>query len=155
MFPQAITLRLTFLLATVCLTHETGKQDNSWDLTLVSSQFATNYRETHTIIVFKERSPTVNDEILSKEQRILRVLRKVLASIVKDATPAAGQPHPLKQSTIFDIRDLFGLISEREAELADQAKPDRNEKPFYTDEPNKSNVIKMPKSGKKTKPEGE
>lgn len=97
----------------------------------------------------------MNDEILSKEQRILRVLRKVLASIVKDATPAAGQPHPLKQSTIFDIRDLFGLISEREAELADQAKPDRNEKPFYADEPNKSNVIKMPKSGKKIKPEGE
>jgi len=97
----------------------------------------------------------VNDEILSKEQRILRVLRKVLSSIVKDATPAAGQPHPLKESTIYDIRDLFGLISEREAELADQAKPGRNEKPFYTDEPNKSNVIKMPKSGKKTKPENE
>jgi len=48
----------------------------------------------------------VNNEILSKEQRILRVLRKVLASIVKDATPAPGQPHPLKESTIYDIRDL-------------------------------------------------
>lgn len=91
----------------------------------------------------------MNNEILSKEQRILRVLRKVLASIVKDATPAPGQPHPLKESTIYDIRDLFGLISEREAELADQSKPDRNEKPSYADEPKKSNVIKMPKSGKK------
>jgi hypothetical protein len=94
----------------------------------------------------------VNDEILSKEQRILRVLRKVLANIVKDATPAAGQPHPLKESTIYDIRDLFGLISEREAELADQTKPGRNEKPSYADEPNKSNVIKMHKSGR-NKPE--
>jgi hypothetical protein len=91
----------------------------------------------------------VNDEILSKEQRILRVLRKVLASIVKDATPAPGMPHPLKESTIFDIRDLFGLISEREAELADQTTPDRNEKPSYTDDPKKSNVINMPKPAKK------
>ena len=91
----------------------------------------------------------MNDEILSKEQRILRVLRKVLANIVKDATPAPGMPHPLKESTIYDIRDLFGLISEREAELADQTKPDRNEKPSYTDDPNKSNVINMPKTSKK------
>lgn len=92
----------------------------------------------------------MNNEILSKEQRILRVLRKVLANIVKDATPAPGMPHPLKESTVIDIRDLFGLISEREAELADQSTPDRNEKPSYADEPKKSNVIKMSKPGKKT-----
>lgn len=90
----------------------------------------------------------MNDEILSKEQRILRVLRKVLANIVKDATPAPGMPHPLKQSTIFDIRDLFGLIAEREAELADQDMPNRNEKPSYIDDPKKSNVISMPKASK-------
>lgn len=92
----------------------------------------------------------MNDEILSKEQRILRVLRKVLGNIVKDATPAPGMPHPLKESTVLDIRDLFGLISEREAELADLSKPDRNEKPVFSDAPKKSNVIKMPQSGKKT-----
>ena len=95
----------------------------------------------------------MNEENLSKEQRILRGLRKVLANIVKDATPAPGQPHPLKDSTIYDIRDLFGLISEREAELAEQSKPDRNEKPFYTDDPKKSNVIKMPKPDKKPNPD--
>lgn len=92
----------------------------------------------------------MSEQNLSKEQRILRVLRKVLANIVKDATPAPGMPHPLKESTILDIRDLFGLISEREAELAEQSIPDRNEKPFYSDEPKKSNVVKMPKPGKKT-----
>ena len=96
---------------------------------------------------------TVNDENLSKEQRILRVLRKVLATIVKDATPAPGMPHPFKQTTIFDIRDLFGLIAEREAELANLAQPDRNEKPSYTDDPKKSKIINMPKSVKKSKPE--
>lgn len=95
----------------------------------------------------------MNDETLSKEQRILRALRKVLANIVKDATPAPGMPHPLKESTVLDIRDLFGLISEREAELADLSKPDRNEKPFFADDSKKSNVIKMPKSGKKNEAE--
>ena len=97
----------------------------------------------------------MSDEILNKEQRILRVLRKVLANIVKDATPAAGQPHPLKESTIHDIRDLFGLISEREAELAELSKPDRNEKPYYTDDPKKSNVINMPKPARKKDAEAE
>ena len=95
----------------------------------------------------------MSNENLSKEQRILRALRKVLANIVKDATPAAGKPHPLKESTILDIRDLFGLISEREAELADLTAPDRNEKPHFTDEPQKSNVINIHKPSKKdTKP---
>lgn len=90
----------------------------------------------------------MNDENFSKEQRILRVLRKVLANIVKDCTPAPGMPHPLKESTVIDIRDLFGLISEREAELAKSSNPDRNEKPYFSDEQKKSNVIQMPKSGK-------
>jgi hypothetical protein len=91
----------------------------------------------------------VNTENLSKEQRILRALRKVLGNIVKDATPAAGQPHPLKESTILDIRELFGLISEREAELANLTAPDRNEKPRFADEPRKSNVINLQMPGKK------
>jgi hypothetical protein len=90
----------------------------------------------------------LNNENLSKEQRILRALRKVLGNIVKDATPAPGQPHPLKESTILDIRELFGLISEREAELADLANPDRNEKPRFADEPKKSNVINIHKPAK-------
>ena len=80
---------------------------------------------------------------LTKEQRILRVLRKVLANIVKDATPAAGMAHPLSEETRRDIRDLFGLIAEREAELAEEAGLSRNEKPYFTDEPRKSNVVKI------------
>ncbi len=95
------------------------------------------------------------DEVLSKEQRVLRVLRKVLANIVKDVTPAPGMPHPLKDSTIRDIRDLFGLIAEREAELAAHAMPDRNEKPFYVDQPPKNNVLKFHPAGKDKPPEAE
>ncbi len=94
----------------------------------------------------------MNDETLSKEQRILRVLRKVLANIVKDATPAPGMPHPFQESTIHDIRDLFGLIAEREAELAEEAGLNRNEKPYYTDQPQKSTVVQLHKPGKGKKP---
>ena len=65
---------------------------------------------------------------LSKEQRILRLMRKTLGNIVKDATPTATRPSPLSENTIQDIKDCFALISERERELAtalnfDQAKP--------------------------------
>jgi len=90
----------------------------------------------------------VNAENYSKELRILRALRKVLGNIVKDATPAPGKPHPLKESTILDIREVFGLISEREAELADLTMPDRNEKPHFTDEPKTSNVINIHRPAK-------
>ncbi len=89
-----------------------------------------------------EKEPT-------KEQRILRVLRKVLANIVKDATPAPGTPHPLSESTRIDIRDLFGLIAEREAELAEEAGLTRNEKPYYTDQVRTTNVVKIHRPGPK------
>ncbi len=91
----------------------------------------------------------MNEENLSKEQRILRVLRKVLGNIVKDATPPPGMLHPLSQQTREDIRDLFALIAEREKELADISNPDRNERPFYPGDKKPSNVINMPVSPKK------
>ena len=91
---------------------------------------------------------------LSKEQRILRVLRKVLANIVKDTTPSPGTAHPLSENTIHDIRDLFGLIAEREAELAAEAGIDGNEKPMYPDTPRKSSVVKLHMPSKKKPDEG-
>lgn len=91
----------------------------------------------------------MTDQALTKEQRILRVLRKVLANIIKDATPAPGQPHPLQESTIHDIRDLFSLIAEREAELAAEAGLAINEKPYFTDEPRKSKVVTLHRPAKK------
>jgi len=91
----------------------------------------------------------MNTEGLNKEQRILRVLRKVLANIVKDATPAPGMPHPLQESTINDIRDLFGLIAEREAELAAEAGLKTDERPYFTDEPRKSKTVLFHRPTKK------
>jgi hypothetical protein len=72
----------------------------------------------------------MDKEELSKEQRILRMMRKTLGNVVKDVTPLGGRANPLSDNTIKDIKDCFGLISERERELAealgfDQAKPSR------------------------------
>lgn len=70
----------------------------------------------------------MNTEELSKEQRILRAMRKTLGNVVRDVTPLGGRPNPLTVDTIQNIKDCFALISERERELAglldfDQAKP--------------------------------
>jgi hypothetical protein len=69
---------------------------------------------------------------LSKEQRILRLMRKTLGNIVKDVTPTGGRTNPLSDSTIQDIKDCFALISEREKELAEALNFDQA-KPYYAD----------------------
>ena len=88
-------------------------------------------------------------EGLSKEQRILRVLRKVLGNIVKDTAPRPGRPNPLQESTIEHIRNLFGLIAERERELADEAGMTAKERPHFSDEPQTAQVLKLHKPTKK------
>lgn len=70
---------------------------------------------------------------LSKEQRILRLMRKTLGNIVKDTTPSATRPTPLSDNTIQDIKDCFALISERERELANTLEFDQA-KPYYADD---------------------
>lgn len=100
-------------------------------------------------------SEPMQGEQLSKEREILRILRKVLASIVRDTTPLPGMLHPLKQSTREDIRDLFGMIAEREAELARQAGVSVNERPLYADQPQNSSVVSLYPPVKDTKPKGQ
>lgn len=94
----------------------------------------------------------MSDESVSKERQILSLLRRVLGSIIRDATPAPGMPHPLKESTINDIRGLFALIAEREGELADQAGVRRNERPHFADEPQDVAVINVHLPDKGGKP---
>lgn len=86
---------------------------------------------------------------LSKEQRILRVLRQVLGNIVKDTAPRPGQPNPLSESTIRDIRELFALIAERERELADAAGMTAKERPYFTDETHPTQPLRLHRPPKK------
>ena len=90
----------------------------------------------------------------SKEREILMVMRKVLASIIKDTTPShKGLKHPLSDRTIDDIRGCLGLISARERELADAAGA-RMEKPYFADEKPAAEVVSISGLSRKTKPAG-
>lgn len=90
----------------------------------------------------------MSTEHFSSEQKILRVMRKVLGNIVKDTTPQPGMHHPLSDRTIEDIKHCFALISAREAELAEEAGFDQA-RPGFVDEPQKARVIPIGKPGKK------
>ncbi|MES9858510.1 MAG: segregation and condensation protein A [Sedimenticola sp.] len=83
----------------------------------------------------------------AKEREILMVMRKVLASVVKDTTPPPGTRHTLSDRTIQDIRACFGLIASREKELAVEAGVTQ-ERPYYTDEKPKASVVSIDSIGK-------
>ncbi|MGV6826362.1 MAG: segregation and condensation protein A [bacterium] len=77
------------------------------------------------------------------ERKILAAMRKVLASVIKDTTPAhRSMQHPLSDSTIQDIRQCLGLISARERDLADRAGIGQ-EKPYFTDETTTAEVVSI------------
>ena len=85
----------------------------------------------------------MSDTPRSTEQRILVVMRKVLASVVKDTAPPPGMRHPLTDKTIEDIRQCFGLIAAREQELANEAGIDIKDRPRFTDEPAVNQVVSI------------
>jgi len=82
----------------------------------------------------------------SKEREILQVMRKVLTSVIRDITPAPGQPMPLSEQTTKDVRECLKLISVRERELAD-ASGAVVEKPYYVDEPPETKVVSVTNIG--------
>lgn len=87
----------------------------------------------------------MDTEELSKEQRILRTMRKTLGNIVKDVTPLGGRTNPLSADTIQEIKDCFVLISERERELSD-ALGYTQAQPYYADgEPPNAQVVSITK----------
>ena len=93
------------------------------------------------------------NEDLSIEQRILIMMRKTLANVVKDTVPPAGMRHPLKDSTIKDIRDCFALISAREQTLQQLSGKQKSKmRPRFADEPHTSQVIPLAKIKKSKSP---
>jgi len=84
----------------------------------------------------------------NREKDLLIVMRKVLANIIKDTTPAHRDlKHPLSDRTIQDVRTCLGLISNREKELADTAGI-QPAKPYYTDEKPSAEVVSINKISK-------
>lgn len=55
---------------------------------------------------------------LEKDRRILEVLRKTLAQVIKEITPSDNTVSiPLEPSTLDDVHMCFDLISAREHEI--------------------------------------
>ena len=91
----------------------------------------------------------MNTDGLSKEEQILRMLKRVLTDIAKDTSTPPGMKHPLAETTIQGIRDCLALISARERELAQEAGRPSRARPKFIDEPKKSHVVTLHKPKKK------
>lgn len=82
---------------------------------------------------------------LTKEERILHMVKKVLSNIAKDTYTAPGMKHPLSEQTIIGIRECLGLVVSRETELADEHGRDKSARPHFIDEPKSSVVVNFDK----------
>jgi hypothetical protein len=80
-------------------------------------------------------------ERLSKEERILRVMRTVLINVIRDTTTKPGLRHPLSQRTRDQVRQCLELIAARQAEFAQAAGAPMKERPVFADQPRKSAVV--------------
>ena len=85
----------------------------------------------------------MSDPDLTKEQRILRMMKRVLTDVAKDTFAKPGHRHPLSDNTIDGIRQCLALISAREGELMDAAGQSRDARPRFIDEPQSTVVVQF------------
>ncbi|HEB59553.1 MAG TPA: segregation and condensation protein A [Gammaproteobacteria bacterium] len=78
---------------------------------------------------------------LSKEEKVLRMVKRVLTDIARDTYAPPGQRHPLSGETMQSMRDCLALIVARENELAEAAGRPNTMRPHYVDEPRKASVV--------------
>ena len=79
----------------------------------------------------------------STEERILRVMKRVLTDIAKETYTRPGFRHPLTTETVDNMRQCLALISAREAELNEAAGRPMNDRPRFIDEPQSSVVVSL------------
>lgn len=95
---------------------------------------------------------TNESDTLSKEQRILSIVKKTLTDVAKDTYTPPEMRHPLSEDTINSIRECLSLISARERELAEERGQPSTSKPRFIDEPQDTVVVKLePTEDKKKK----
>lgn len=92
----------------------------------------------------------MDEKALHDEQRLMRMMRKTLTSIVRDTAPRDGNPSPLTEATVLGLKDCLMVISSREAELAQLTGRTLEERPHYTDEMPTSHTVKISSIPKKT-----
>jgi hypothetical protein len=85
----------------------------------------------------------MNEQALTKEERVLAMMKNVLTSIAKDTAPQPGIKHPLSEHTIQGIRECLMMITAREQELAREFGRDTNARPRFIDEPKSEVVVSL------------
>lgn len=85
----------------------------------------------------------MSESELTKEERILRMIKNVLTSIAKDTATEPGLKHPLSEQTIRNIRECLMAVTVREQELAKEHGRDTSARPRYVDEPPSDVVVSL------------
>lgn len=80
----------------------------------------------------------------SKEENILRAVKRVLTEVIKDTATQPGVKHPLSENTVNGLRDCLVLISQREQELAEAAGRSMDARPRFKDEPKPQGDVVVP-----------
>jgi hypothetical protein len=93
----------------------------------------------------------MTDDDISKEERILRVMKRVLTDIAKDTYTRPGYRHPLTDETVDGIRQCLALITARETELNEATGRPMDARPRFVDEPQTSVVVSLNLPGNKNK----
>lgn len=83
----------------------------------------------------------MNFDDLSKEQKIMVTMRKVLTTIIREITPGPNEAYPLSEQTVEEVQLCLALITARERELAEAKGINPQERPYYTDEPQTTQPI--------------
>ena len=91
---------------------------------------------------------TMSEQELTREERILRVMKRVLTDVARDTYAKPGFRHPLSEDTIKGMRDCLALITARERELAEAAGRPQSLRPRFRDEPQSSVVVPLEIPGK-------
>jgi hypothetical protein len=79
----------------------------------------------------------------SKEERILKMVKKVLTDVAKDTHAKPGFRHPLSENTIRGMQECLSLITARETELAEAAGRPSTARPRFVDEPRDAVVVEL------------
>ena len=80
---------------------------------------------------------------LSKEQKIMVMMRKTLTRVVRELTPQPGMVHALSADALEDIRQCLTLISARERELLEEKGVENSARPYYVDEPQSTQTVQF------------
>ncbi|SCZ51711.1 hypothetical protein [Thiohalomonas denitrificans] len=80
----------------------------------------------------------------SKEEQILRAVKRVLTEVIKDTATEPGIKHPLSENTVNGLRDCLILISQREQELAAENDRPMDMRPQFKDGPKPQGDVVVP-----------